>query len=91
MYIVSGNPTLHTNDGATPLSPGICAGFAAGSGDAHRLVNASSHDVVYLEVGDRTPGDRVTYPDDDLVAVEEAGRWRFFHRDGSPYPEGEHG
>jgi uncharacterized cupin superfamily protein len=87
VYIVSGHPTLHTNAGATPLSPGMCAGFAAGSGDAHRLVNESSDEVVYLEVGDRTPGDRVSYPDDDLVAVEEAGRWRFSHRDGSPYPD----
>jgi uncharacterized cupin superfamily protein len=87
VYIVCGHPTLHTNAGATPLSPGMCAGFAAGSGDAHRLVNESSDEVVYLEVGDRTPGDRVGYPDDDLVAVDEAGRWRFFHRDGSPYPD----
>jgi len=87
VYIVSGHPTLHTNAGTTLLSPGMCAGFAAGSGDAHRLVNASSDEVVYLEVGDRTPGDRVTYPDEDLVAVDEAGRWRFFHRDGSPYPD----
>ncbi len=89
VYIVSGHPTLHTNAGATPLAPGMCAGFAAGSGDAHCLVNASSQEVVYLEVGDRTPGDRVTYPDDDLVALDEGGRWRVLHRDGSPYPERE--
>jgi len=25
--------------------------------------------VVYLEVGDRTPGDEGSYPDDDLVAA----------------------
>ena len=68
VYIVSGHPTLHTNAGATLLAPGMCAGFAAGSGDAHRLVNESNDEVVYLEVGDRTPGDRVTYPEDDPPA-----------------------
>jgi uncharacterized cupin superfamily protein len=42
--------------------------------------------VLYLEVGDRTPGDSATYPDDDLEARLAAdGGWRFVHKDGSPY------
>jgi uncharacterized cupin superfamily protein len=40
---------------------------------------------VYLEIGDRTPGDRVQYPDDDLVAEDAGGRRRFLHKNGTPY------
>ena len=39
------------------LSPGMCAGFKAGSGNGHRLVNETLEVVVYLEVGDRSPED----------------------------------
>ena len=85
VHVLEGRPTLHTDAGATPLAPGWCAGFAAGSGDAHRLVNESDAPVTYLEVGDRTPGDTVRYPDDDLVAVGTASGWRFTRRDGTPY------
>jgi uncharacterized cupin superfamily protein len=40
---------------------------------------------VYLEVGDRSTGDLASYPDDDLVALQVDGRWRFAHKDGAPY------
>jgi uncharacterized cupin superfamily protein len=48
-------------------------------------VNDSDEEVVYLEVGDRTPRDEGSYPDDDLVARLVEGRWRFEHKDGTPY------
>ena len=68
------------------LKPGMCAGFKAGSGDAHHLVNRSRSDVVYLEIGDRTLGDEASYPDDDIVAVKTPdGTRRFTHKDGTPY------
>jgi uncharacterized cupin superfamily protein len=85
IYILAGHPTLHTDEGRTVLSPGMCAGFRAGTGNAHRLVNETLEPVMYLEIGDRLPGDAATYPDDDLKAVFEDGRWRFLHKDGSPY------
>ena len=86
IYVLEGEPTLITDVGATPLSPGMCAGFKAGNGDGHHLVNRTSHDVVYLEIGDRTPGDEGIYPDDDLKAVLGAdGGWHFCHKDGTPY------
>ncbi|MES2932193.1 MAG: cupin domain-containing protein [Pseudomonadota bacterium] len=69
VYIVSGQATLHTDEGKTVLSAGICAGFKAGSGDAHRLINVSADDAFYLEVGDRSAGDVVHYPNEDLVAI----------------------
>ena len=85
VYILQGHPTLVSDAGRTPLAPGDCAGFKAGSGDAHHLVNATQADVLYLEIGDRAPGDGAVYPDDDLVAESVDGRWRFAHKDGTPY------
>ena len=54
IYILHGRPTLHTDEGKTRLSPGMCAGFKAGTGNGHCLMNETSEEVVYLEVGDRT-------------------------------------
>jgi uncharacterized cupin superfamily protein len=86
VYILEGHPTLVTDAGETALAPGMCAGFKSGTGDGHHLVNRSAQDVVYLEVGDRTPGDQGTYPDDDLQALlGPDGKWRFTHKDGTPY------
>lgn len=85
VYILEGTPVLVTDAGETPLAPGMCAGFRSGSGDAHHLVNRGSSDTVYLEIGDRNPGDAATYPDDDLQASFEVGQWVFKHKDGVPY------
>src|SRR5690349_15554285 len=85
LYVLQGHPTLHTDAGRTRLSPGMCAGFKAGTGNAHRLVNETAEEVVYLEVGDRTPGDEGSYPDDDLQAMQVDGKWKFTGKDGTPY------
>jgi len=86
VYILEGRPTLVTDAGETQLEPGMCAGFRAGAGDAHHLVNRTGSDVVYLEVGDRTPGDGASYPDDDIRAeMLGVGKWRFTRKDGTPY------
>ena len=85
VYILEGHPTLHTDEGNTPLAPGMCAGFRCGTGNGHRLVNETQQDVVYLEMGDRTPGDGASYPDDDIVAVNVDGQWKFSRKDGTPY------
>ncbi|HJW46691.1 MAG TPA: cupin domain-containing protein [Lysobacter sp.] len=85
VYVLEGAPTLVTDAGETPLQPGMCAGFAAGSGDAHHLVNRGTTDVVYLEIGSRCDGEQVQYPDDDLAGRTVDGRWRYFHKDGQPY------
>ena len=85
VYVLEGTATLVTDDGEALLGPGHCAGFRAGGG-SHQLVNRTSSDVVYLEVGDRSTGDRVTYPDDDLRADQRPdGTWAFVHKDGTPY------
>lgn len=86
IYVLEGEPLLVTDAGETQLGPGMCAGFQAGNGDAHHLLNRTAHRVVYLEVGDRAPGDTVSYPDDDIQAVMgPLGKWMFTHKDGRPY------
>ena len=85
VYVLEGHPTLVTDEGRMPLAPGMCAGFRCGTGNAHQLVNETDADVLYLEVGDRTPGEQASYPDDDIQAVQINGQWRFAHKDGTPY------
>jgi uncharacterized cupin superfamily protein len=84
IFILEGEATLVSGDDEVILTVGMCAGFRAG-GRSHHLENRSAQPVVYLEIGDRTEGDVVDYPADDLEAVREGGRWIFRHKDGTPY------
>jgi uncharacterized cupin superfamily protein len=63
----------------------LAVGFKAGTGDAHHLINDTNEIVVYLEAGDNSPGDGLTYPDDDLKASLVDGKWEFTHKDGTGY------
>jgi uncharacterized cupin superfamily protein len=86
VYLLEGEAVLVTDAGERLLTAGMCAGFKAGTGDAHHLHNRSQQDVLFLEVGDRTAGDAVSYPDNDVVAVYGAdGKWRYTRKDGTPY------
>jgi uncharacterized cupin superfamily protein len=85
IYVLEGQPTLVTDSEEILLSPGMCAGFPA-LGIAHQLVNRTERDVVYLEVGDRSPGDEGSYPRDDLKAsLGPDGKWIYTHKDGRSY------
>lgn len=85
IYILQGHPVLMTDAGEKQLSPGMCSGIKAGTGNGQQLLNRSNEEVMYLEIGDRSAGDSVVYPDDDLKAVLVDGEWQFAHKDGSPY------
>jgi uncharacterized cupin superfamily protein len=86
VYILEGTPILITSSGETPMRPGMCAGFKAGTDNAHQLRNGGDALVVYLEIGDRTADDVVTYPDDD-IKIEKMldGRLRIVRKDGTPF------
>lgn len=84
VYILEGEAVLVAGDDEVVLQAGMCAGFKAG-GTSHHLENRSGRSVVYLEIGDRTEGDEVSYPADDLKAVREDGAWSFRRKDGTPY------
>jgi uncharacterized cupin superfamily protein len=87
IYMLDGELILRENDGETVLKPGDAAGFKAGSGIAHCLVNRSARDAVYLEVGTRAKSERVHYPDVDfMMERDESGR-RYFRKSGEPIRE----
>lgn len=86
VYVVEGELVLVTDAGETPLRPGMCAGFAAGSGDGHHLINRSDRDAVYLEVGTRGGlDDEVFYSDIDMELRRFGDDHRFVHKSGEPY------
>ena len=85
IYVLEGEVTLVTDAGRQKLKAGMAAGFPAGKADGHQLVNETRRPAVYLEIGDRTPGDGATYSEADLAAKLVDGKWVFTHKDGSPY------
>jgi uncharacterized cupin superfamily protein len=86
IYVLQGTLVLLLNGEEFTLNAGDCYGFKAGNGIAHQLINRSSAPATYLEVGDRTAGDVVEYPYDDLKLIDKpGGGWRVLHKDGRPY------
>jgi uncharacterized cupin superfamily protein len=83
--VVSGEVVLETNEGRQTLTPGMCAGFPAGCGNAHRFINLSQQDAVILVIGDRTPFEEITCPDVDMhLRTDADGRPTFTRKDGTP-------
>lgn len=86
IYVLSGEAVLETNGGAQTLGPGMCAGFPAGTGDAHRFLNRSAADVLLLVVGDKSANDEVAYPDIDMQGKLGAdGKFTVTRKDGTPF------
>jgi uncharacterized cupin superfamily protein len=85
VYILEGEVVLIEDGGETALRAGDAAAFKADSGNGHHLVNRTTNDAVYLEVGTRAKHERVQYPDVDLVAVRDDNGMRFTHKNGDPY------
>jgi uncharacterized cupin superfamily protein len=85
VYILEGEVVLVEDEGETVLKAGDAAGFKANSGNGHHLVNKSSRDAVYLEIGTRSKHERAEYRDVDLVAVSDEQGDRYTHKDGRPY------
>lgn len=83
VYVLSGSPVLENDAGRVVMSPGMCVGFPAGTGNAHRFLNLGSEDVVFLVIGDRSSGDEIQYPELDMRAELAAdGTYRFFSKQG---------
>jgi uncharacterized cupin superfamily protein len=82
IYMIEGELVLQENDGETVLKSGDAAGFKAGSGIAHCLINPTQRDAVYLEVGTRAKNERVHYPDVDFLMERDASG--YFRKSGEP-------
>jgi uncharacterized cupin superfamily protein len=85
VYVLEGELMLVTDRGEELLSRGMCAGFAP-NGASHHLVNRSSVAALVLEIGERSEGDLVEYPHDDLsLVLRPDGTHVFTRKDGLPY------
>jgi uncharacterized cupin superfamily protein len=84
IYMLEGELVLKENEGETVLKPGDTAGFKAGRDIAHCLINRTTRDVVYLEVGTRAKNERVHYPDVDFMMERDEKSRRYFRKSGEP-------
>jgi uncharacterized cupin superfamily protein len=82
--MLEGELILQENEGETVLRVGDAAGFKAGSGVAHCLINRTEHDAVYLEIGTRADSERVHYPDVDFMMERDGKGRRYFRKSGEP-------
>ncbi len=86
VFVLEGEVVLRTDEGEQVLVAGTCAGFPAGTGNGHQLVNHSERPARYLEVGSRHPADTASFSDVDLACHKnERGAWVFTRRDGSEF------
>ena len=86
VFVLEGEVVLRTDEGEQLLTAGTCAGFPAGSRDAHQLVNRSDRSARYLEISNRDPEDAVEYPDVDLAYRKTPDAKAVFTRkDGTPH------
>jgi uncharacterized cupin superfamily protein len=84
--MLEGEVVLVTNAGEETLGAGMVAGFRAGDGNAHHLINRSDAPAVYLEISNRDANDSATYPDVDLAYRRGPdGAPTFWRKDGAPY------
>ena len=85
VYMLEGEVVLVEDAGETVLKAGDAAGFKANSGNGHQLINKSTRDAVYLEIGTRSKDERVEYPDVDLIAARDEKGMRFTRKNGDSY------
>ena len=84
VYVLEGELVLVTDEGETILRPGMVAGFRAGTGNGHHLVNRSDKTARLLEIGTRTKEEVAYYSDIDMMVRENADGWDYFTKDGRP-------
>ena len=85
IFVLEGEVVLIEDGGETVLKPGDAAGFKANNPNGHHLVNKTSRNAVYLEVGTRSKFERAHYPDVDMVVVRDDKGMRYTHKNGEPY------
>jgi uncharacterized cupin superfamily protein len=84
IYVLEGEVTLVTDEGETLLTSGMTAGFRAGSGNGHHLVNRSAATVRVLEIGTRTEEEVAHYPDIGMMYRQDAAGGAYYTADGRP-------
>ena len=86
VYVLDGEVVLKEDSGEIVLKKGDAAGWKAGVPNGHTIINRSQHDALVLEVGTRDPkGDKVTYPDIDMLFFRDGAQRRYTRKSGEPY------
>ena len=85
IYMLEGELVLCEENAETVLKVGDAAGWKAGVANGHCLVNRSSRDAVYLEIGSRAKTERVEYPDIDMLFRRDERGNHYTHKSGEPY------
>jgi uncharacterized cupin superfamily protein len=86
VFLLEGTLVLCEDEGETILRAGDAAGFKAGVRNGHCLVNRSTQDAVYLEIGTRASREQAEYPDIDLRFRKDENGVSYTHKSGEPYP-----
>jgi uncharacterized cupin superfamily protein len=84
VYVLEGEVVLVTDEGETTLTQGMTAGFRAGTGNGHHLINRSDRVARVIEVGTRTVEEVAHYSDIAMTVREDAAGWGYFTADGRP-------
>ena len=85
VYLLAGEVVLVEDGGETVLKPGEAAAWKAGVADGHCLVNRSSRDAVFIEVGTRAQAERAHYSDIDMMVTRDDKGFRYTRKNGEPY------
>jgi uncharacterized cupin superfamily protein len=73
LLVLSGRPTLRTEDGEQQLEPGDLAVFPEGPAGAHQVANRTDEPCRVLLLSSKAPLAVVHYPDSDKVGIWSRG------------------
>lgn len=85
VYVLEGEVVLCEDIGETILRPGDAAAWRAGVADGHCLINRSTRDAIFIEVGTRASAERAHYSDIDMMVVRDEHGARYTKKNGEPY------
>jgi uncharacterized cupin superfamily protein len=85
LVALEGEMVIVDNHGRHSFRSGMVAGFKAGDGNAHKVINETDKPVKFLVIGTRSATETVHYPDVDMKAVKTAGTFVVTRKDGSSF------
>lgn len=85
LMALEGEMVIVDNHGRHPFQAGMVAGFKAGDGNAHHVINVSGREARFLVIGTRSQSECVIYPDVDMKAVKANGTYVVTRKDGTPF------
>jgi uncharacterized cupin superfamily protein len=87
VYVLEGEIVLCEDAGETVLKPGDAAAWKAGVANGHCLINRTSREAVFIEVGTRAKLERAHYSDIDMMVVRDEAGFNYTDKNGKPYPK----